>query len=146
MSQAGGKNKSTVGPPLAQMNIVPLIDVLLVLLIIFMAVSPTRPHKLESKLPKPPDGVHFPELSLVVSLEAGPTGRISTLKLNLDSVSESMLSQRLRELLGSRPADARTVFIRAPRHTLYGEVARVIDSVKDAGAWPMGLQIDDLPY
>jgi biopolymer transport protein ExbD len=127
------------------MNIVPLIDVLLVLLIIFMAISPIKPHKLESKLPKPPDGVHGPELSLVVSMEADPTGRISTLRLNLDSVSEEGLSERLREILTPRPTDARTVFIRAPRHTLYGEVARVIDLVKDAGARPMGLQIDELP-
>jgi biopolymer transport protein ExbD len=67
------------------------------------------------------------------------------LKLNVEDVTEETLGERLREIIAARPPDQRSVFIRAPRNTLYGEVVRIIDIVKDAGASPIGLQIDDLP-
>jgi len=143
----GDEKKHAAAKPLVDMNIVPLIDILLVLLIIFMAISPLKPHKLESKIPeKPPENVTFVNpLALVVLIEADASGRISGLKLNVEAVTEETLGQKLREIVEARPADQRSVFLRAPRNTLYGEVVRIIDIVKDTGATPIGLQIDDLP-
>ncbi len=135
------------GKPLVDMNVVPLIDILLVLLIIFMAITPLKPSKLESKIPeKPPENVAVTNpLALVVLVEADASGRLAGLKLNVEPVTEETLGEKLREIIAARPPDQRSVFIRAPRNTLYGEVVRIIDIVKAAGATPIGLQIDDLP-
>jgi biopolymer transport protein ExbD len=146
-SGQGDEKKHAAAKPLVDMNIVPLIDILLVLLIIFMAISPLKPHKLESKIPeKPPENSNIVNpLALVVSISADATGRLTGLKLNVEAVTEETLGETLREIVESRPADQRSVFISAPRVTLYGDVVRVIDIVKNAGATPIGLQIDDLP-
>jgi biopolymer transport protein ExbD len=143
----GGEKKPQGAKPLVDMNIVPLIDILLVLLIIFMAITPLKPSKLESKVPeKPPENVNVVNpLALVVSVTADGLGRITGIKLNVDEMTEETLARRLEEIVSARPADQRSVFIQAPRNTLYGEVVRIIDIVKAAGASPIGLQIDDLP-
>jgi biopolymer transport protein ExbD len=143
----GEEKKQAAAKPMVDMNIVPLIDILLVLLIIFMAISPLKPHKLESKIPeKPPENVTVANpLALVISISANPMGQITGLKLNVDPVTEDTLGDKLREIVEARPADQRSVFISAPRVTVYGEVVRVIDIVKNSGATPIGLQIDDLP-
>ena len=147
-------------------NVTPLIDVLLVLLIIFMVVSPLRPARFKALIPQPPtedQRIEANPLTLVVSIS-----RDLRLKLNqaedVGSVSElSKLSAELastfqqrkqahtyrRELVPQQnlPAEEKvekTVFIKAPRSIPYGAVAKVIDGIKGAGASPIGLQIDDL--
>lgn len=154
------------GKPAPFINVTPLIDVLLVLLIIFMVAAPTKLSRFAAKLPSPPDdSAHLDPniLTLVVSIE--PDG---TLKLNgltdMGSVDDtSKLGVRLSELFNERkknhvyrdelitrtdlPEDMRiqkTVFIKAPRSISYGEVAKVIDGIKGAGADPIGLQLDGL--
>lgn len=146
-------------------NVTPLIDVLLVLLIIFMVASPLRPSRFKALVPQPPDEslpvTPHPD-TLVVTI-----GSDSQLKLNneanLGSIDDTeKLSARLAQVFQER-RDAhvyksgidmqslsaedrveRTVFIKAPRSLQYGEIAKVIDVVKFAGASPVGLQIDDL--
>lgn len=143
-------------------NVTPLIDVLLVLLIIFMVITPLEPTNFRAKVPAEPktnDTAQPNPLTLVVALESD-----STLRLNKDegmgSVSEpDALIARLRQVFEERrgngiPASSRdengigdterTVFIKAPRNRSYGDVAKVVDAVKQAGAYPIGLQIDDL--
>jgi biopolymer transport protein ExbD len=126
-------------------NVTPLIDVLLVLLIIFMVITPLKPHRLESKIPEkasPP--VRVVSLASVLSLSADAVGRVSGIKLNDEPVAEDQLVTRLRERLDAQPPNDKTVFIEAPRHAFFGEVVRIIDRAKEAGAVPIGLQIDDL--
>ena len=146
-------------------NVTPLIDVLLVVLIIFMVAAPLRPYRFEAKLPSPPDdSVLLPNINtLVVTIEAD-----RTLKLNgrsdMGTVDDSAkLSAALVSLFAQRkinrayraemltrvdiPEEHRiekTVFIKAPRSIPYGEVAKVIDGLKGAGAEPVGLQLDNL--
>jgi biopolymer transport protein TolR len=148
-----------------EINVTPLIDVLLVLLIIFMVAAPSKPHRFEAKLPTPPDGRIYPpnDNTLVVTINPD-----RTLKLNgmtdmgtLDDVSK--LATRLVSLFDERTRNRayrhdmltridvpdrlrieRTVFIKAPRSIAYGEVARLIDVVKGTGAEPVGLQLDNL--
>lgn len=156
MSQTKSIARSRAVP---QINVTPLIDVLLVLLIIFMILSPLRPTRFKALVPerpRPEQKVLPNPWTLVVTIDGQ-----SRLKLNQGAVlgtpdDMSKLSALLVDTFhrrdeelhgGPLPAgmtSARTVFIKAPRSLPYGEVARVIDGVKGAGADPVGLQIDEL--
>jgi biopolymer transport protein ExbD len=137
---SGGGNKAV-----PYINVTPLIDVLLVLLIIFMVISPQKPHRFEAKIPeKPPENMQDlpPDpLSLLVTVPRAGGGY----KLNqteLTSLDE--LNKQLYNALNGRPADRKAVFIKAPQSLNYGEVVKVIDAVKSAGGSPIGLQIEAL--
>ena len=146
-------------------NVTPLIDVLLVLLIIFMVAVPLRPARFMAKLPAPPDDRQFPagEHTLVVTIEADRTLKLNGLT-DMGTVDEPLkLVQTLADLFQQRTRNRvyreemltrtdlperlriqKTVFIKAPRSISYGEVTKIIDSVKGAGADPIGLQLDRL--
>lgn len=136
-------------------NVTPLIDVLLVLLIIFMLISPLKSASFKAKVPaERQDGGEPNPLSLVVTINPD-----LTLKINKDegfgTVSEPQkLIDKLSEAFATRERNGtfkegtneveKTVFIKAPRNIPYGEVVKVVDAMKLSGAAPMGLQIDDL--
>lgn len=152
--------------PAPNINVTPLIDVLLVLLIIFMVAAPLRPHRFMAKVPSPPPTdmrVDPNPLTLVVTIEPDRTlklnqssdmGTVDDLTLitaKLVAVFQDRLKNRTyRPDLATRidlPESLRiekTVFIKAPRSIPYGEVARVLDGLKGSGAEPIGLQLDDL--
>ena len=162
----GGQGGTKAEP---YINVTPLIDVLLVLLIIFMVITPLRPTRFKADIPTQRDPnedlsqLKPNPLPLVVSI-----GNDLQLKLNQDSAGSvndtAVLSQRLRQVFQQRkeqraykvgmetrtdlPEEDRiekTVFIKAPRTLRYEEVVKVIDAIKGAGANPVGLQVDDLP-
>src|ERR1700692_2881981 len=86
--------------PRADINVTPFIDILLVLLVIFMTISPTVPAGLNAAVPQPPPpGPQHPapEKTIVVSMERN--GRI---KINQEEVGLSRLVQRLQEILKTR--------------------------------------------
>ena len=153
MSGGGGGDKAV-----PYINVTPLIDVLLVLLIIFMVVTPLKPSRFEAKVPSEPDPQQSQDikpnpLTLVVTIAPD-----LKLKLNLDemgSVNDTApLASKLAYLFQQRKEQnafrtgttevEKTVFVKAPRSMHYGEVVKVIDAIKGAGANPVGLQIDDL--
>lgn len=147
-------------------NVTPLIDVLLVLLIIFMVSAPLRPHRFMAKLPSEPDNRPLPPdpRTLVVTLQADHTLKLNGLPDDMGTLeNSSKLNVALASLFAERKRNhvyrddmiarselpeevriLRTVFIKAPRSFPYGEVLRLIDSVKGAGAEPVGLQLDSL--
>jgi biopolymer transport protein ExbD len=149
-----------------RINVTPLIDVLLVVLIIFMLAAPLKPHSFAAKLPAVPDDRVLPPdpNTLVVTIQPDRTLKLNRLDDDMGTVYDpSRLSVFLVSLFRQRktnhayraemltridlPEDyriERTVFIKAPRSIPYGEVAKVIDSLKGAGAEPVGLQLDDL--
>ena len=146
-------------------NVTPLIDVLLVMLIIFMVVSPLKPARFLTKVPSKPDSQPLSpnDKTLVVTIKADRTLMLNRLS-DMGSVNDtSKLSATLADLFQTRlqnhayrdeardridlPEEMRierTVFIKAPRSIPYADVVRVLDGIKGAGAGPVGLQIDDL--
>lgn len=147
-------------------NVTPLIDVLLVMLIIFMVAAPLKPHSFAAKLPAEPDRTQDlgpNDKTLVVTIESDRRLRLNSLT-EMGTVDDTgKLSTRLVALFQERtknhvyrdsmltridvPEDYRiekTVFIKAPRSISYGDVAKVIDGIKGAGADPVGLQLDGL--
>ena len=150
-------DRSALNRTAPHINVTPLIDVLLVLLIIFMVLTPLRPTRFKAQVPQqaPPEQqqkIDPHTWTLVVTLDG--QGR---LKLNqgetlgtLDDMSR--LAAKLADTFRARAGvplppgltSARTVFVKAPRSIRYGEIARVIDGLKGAGADPVGLQLDDL--
>ncbi len=144
-----------------QINVTPLIDVLLVLLIIFMVITPTKPSSFDAKIPqesKQPPGKPHP-LTLIVA-----AGSDSKLTLNNEDVGATIaepdaMVKRLTSIFAERTENQayaqtssgdvtqrieKTVFIKAPKGLSYGSVAKIIDAVKLAGGEPISLQIDGL--
>ncbi len=141
-------------------NVTPLIDVLLVLLIIFMVITPLKPHKFEAKVPaepKPEDQLSNPKpnpLTLVVAINKSDM-KVSLNNEDMGNISDlSGLTNKLLQTFKDREQNGafregtneveKTIFIKSPRSVRYGAVVNVIDAVKQAGAQPIGLQIDDL--
>ncbi|PYS93599.1 MAG: biopolymer transporter ExbD [Acidobacteria bacterium] len=148
-------------------NVTPFIDILLVLLIIFMVITPLKPTRFKALVPNEPPPSNEPikpnPLTLVVTID-----KDLKLKLNQDDVGSvndpSLLSKKLSDTFQERRAQhayepgketrvdlpeeeriAKAVFVKAPKSLPYGEVVKVIDAIKGAGGNPIGLQIDDLP-
>jgi biopolymer transport protein ExbD len=167
MRENGAEAQSRVTPGI---NVTPLIDILLVLLIIFMVITPSKPARFKAYVPEPPpkdDNIHMSPRTLVVSVEGEGVlklirGDTTVAEASVGEPGEvaSRLAREWRERIASGTwkegfelrADLspdsrieRTVFVRAPASLRYGEVARVIDAVKGAGAEPVGLQTDELP-
>ena len=129
----------------ADINVTPLIDVLLVLLIIFMVITPLKPSSFDARIPGEPTNEMFsPDPNtLIVGVS-----RDSQILLNRETLKDTNgLTTRLSEVFRLRDENEnrqRTVFIRAPKSLSYGTVVLLIDAVKAAGADPISLQIDDL--
>ena len=126
-------------------NVTPLIDVLLVLLIIFMVISPQRPSRFTAQIPeKPaPERERLPDecdFCLLVTVKMDGAYALN----QLPAATLSDLSDTLHRALDRRPLDRKTVFLKAPPSLAYGKVAQVIDVMKAAGSAPIGLQIEDL--
>ena len=133
------------GKAVPYINVTPLIDVLLVLLIIFMVISPQKPHRFEAKVPeKPPEQQQdTPPDPFILIVSVPKTGGGYKLNSN-DAKTLDDLDKQLYQALNGRPADRKAVFIKAPKSLAYGEVVKVIDVVKHAGGSPIGLQIEAL--
>lgn len=130
-------------------NVTPLIDVLLVLLIIFMVVTPVKPSQFESKVPSEPkiDGSRPDPRTLVVTIGAHGDLSLNTDQLDATPANASALTERLRTIFRLREANLeneKTVYLKAPKNLDYGSVMKVVDAIKMAGAAPISLQIDRL--
>lgn len=139
-----------------KINVTPLIDVLLVLLIIFMVVAPIKPSSFKAKVPneRRVDSPARPEPNtLVVAIDRNLSLSLNHLNA-LGTVDDpSLLVTKLKALFSERQSNGdideagnvvKSVFIKAPRNIGYGKVVKVIDAVKSSGADPLALQIDYL--
>jgi biopolymer transport protein ExbD len=148
------------GDAVPNINVTPLIDVLLVLLIIFMVITPSKPSRFEAKVPAEPkeedkNVILKPNPNTLIIFISKDGGKIRLNQDDIGDVSDTApLTAKLQEVFNLREQNGvlregtneveKTIFIKAPKSVKYGDIVKAIDAAKVAGASPIGLQIDDL--
>lgn len=126
---------------MADINITPYIDILLVLLIIFMVITPTRQLDLDVKVPQPPPPgqENVPPDPSVIVVSMGDNAQIA---INQELVDISALGPKLQEIYSARAN--KNMFISASAKLPYGDVVKVIDIAKGAGVGDIGLILEEI--
>jgi biopolymer transport protein TolR len=123
------------GAAIAEMNVVPLIDILLVLLIIFMVITPLTPKGLETVLPRPND-ISDPKITnpLTIVVQVGQGGR---LKINNENTDFDRLGPRMEQIFKERAE--KVAFVQGDNDVVFMDVARAIDILRGSGIDKVGL-------
>ncbi len=136
MSMAGEDRKRHAGDVNSNINVTPMVDVMLVLLIIFMVITPMLQKGQSVDLVKTDNPVQMPDADkedavLVAVMRDG------TIFLGQDKVSADQLSEKVKDKLENK-AD-KQVFVKADARAKYGAVVEVVDNVRAAGVDQLGL-------
>jgi biopolymer transport protein TolR len=124
-----------VSSSLAEINVVPLVDVMLVLLIIFMVTAPMMQQGLQVNLPQSSRSTPVTAQPIYVTVPAD-FNRTHTVQLDKDAVRIDFLQERLRQAILAR--DDKSVFIRADAAASVQDLATVMDKLKAAGVERVG--------
>ena len=133
MAMHTGNGGSSRRPrPLAEINVTPMVDVMLVLLIIFMVATPALQRGIQLQLPETVNAQKIDRSRVVVSID-----RENHIRLNDRLIHPDLLVQRMEALAQQTPDE--TVFLRADKLLPYGEVLLVMDKIRSAGMTDVAL-------
>jgi len=137
-ADAGSEGAGRTRGALAEINVIPLVDVVLVLLLIFMLTAPMMYRGIDVNLPKTASKPTAIEERLVLTVT-----RDHLLYLNERALPLATLETRLRELLRDRTD--KTIFVKADKDLAYGYVIETMDRVRRAGVERVGMITEPLP-
>jgi biopolymer transport protein TolR len=127
MAMGGG----STGGAVSDMNVTPLIDVLLVLLIIFMVIQPTTPKGLDTLVPQPPKDKNQPvENTRTIVVQVLNTGSVPTYKINEQTFPKDQMASELTKIYESR--QEKVMFIKGDPGLNFGSVADAVGFGKQA--------------
>ena len=129
-----GRNRR-VATSLAEINVVPLVDVMLVLLIIFMVTAPMMQQGIQVNLPQARRAKPVTAQPIYVTVPAD-FGRNRTVQLDKDDVKIDFLSERVRQAV--LPREDKSVYIRADAAATVQDIATVMDKLKEGGIEKVG--------
>jgi len=138
MSMAVGGKKG----PKSDINITPYIDILLVLLIIFMVITPVKQMDLDVKVPQQNNEDQKNKNMVDPSVIVVSIGESMQIAINNENTSISQLGPKLQEIYSARAN--KNMFVSASPKLPYGDVVRIIDIAKGAGVGDVGLLIEEI--
>jgi biopolymer transport protein TolR len=134
-----GMGGGNTGGAVSEINVTPLIDVLLVLLIIFMVIVPVTPKGLETLVPQPPKEHHddpVNDRTIVVQVLSNGSAA-PAYKINDNSFNKQDIEPKLAEIFATR--QEKVMFVKGDKDLDFNKVAEVIDFGHQAGVDNIGL-------
>jgi biopolymer transport protein ExbD len=131
--QVGGQK----GGPMADINVTPMADIMIVLLIIFMVITPMLQKGVDVKLPTADNTKERKDepKSIVVAIKKDSTTYLGTQRLD----NQAELLPQVKERLQDLPEGSRMVYLKADQELPYAEVMKVMDLIREAGVEEVAL-------
>jgi biopolymer transport protein ExbD/biopolymer transport protein TolR len=139
MGMGGGGDRGSVN---ADINVTPMADVMLVMLIIFMVVTPMLQKGAPVELPRTKNPLDMSDADKDDAIRVG-IARDGKFYLGTERIAVEDLSQKVTDILSSREGD-KTVYVKADQRASYGDVVKVVDAIRTAGVDRVGLLSEKL--